>query len=330
MWNRKRRLDWRAHMPLNPLGRRNELLGPRAQRLCEVDRDSSQRPGATSAPPRRGFFRVLAATLLIGVLAYVPDSGSATYAPPPHDPTLGPFDPAAARKLSPEKRREYDVRFFNEMFVKDDHPTDPRYQLFKKMADEGFEVAHIALRLFDIRLAGDRYHPEAWPRLKALAAEGDASAICLHAKYAYVFEPKLDQRVVFEAVRGAAEAGHPHCSGIYAQYFRTGKFATPSRLQYIAWETKAAKGGDLLAQLIVAGLYAGGEGVDMDLARARCWVEEALRSNQTGLTSSHAQGIRWTIRENAERGMSRPGGYQLGTGCEVRSARDTAPREVSP
>lgn len=278
---------------------------------------------------RRGFFRIaLAAALLIGALIYAHESRSTTYAPPPSDSTLGTFDPATARKLSPDKRREYDVRFFNEMFVKNDHPTDSRYQLFKRMADEGFEVAHLALRLFDIRLGGDRYRPEAWPRLKALAAEGDLSAVCLHAKYAYVFDPKLDQRVVFDAVRGAAEAGHPHCSGLYAHYFRRGQFVNADVTQYVSWETKAAKAGDLLAQLIVADLYARGEGVDMDLARARCWIEEALKSDQTGLTHSHAQGIRWTIRENAERGTARPGAYQLGTGCEVRGAQDAGSRGV--
>jgi hypothetical protein len=281
------------------------------------------------APARRCFIRaIVACAVLVGVLAYTPNSGSATYVPPPHDPTLGPFDPDTARKLSPEKRREYDVRFFNEMFVKDDHPTDARYQLFKKMADEGFEVAHLALRLFDIRLGGNRYRPEAWPRLKALAAEGDLSAICLHAKYTYIFEPKLDQRVVFEAVRAAAEAGHPHCSGIYAHYFRRGQFADADIAQYVSWETKAAKAGDLLAQLSVADLYASGRGIRVDLARARCWVEEALRSDQTRLTHSHAQAIRWVIRENAERGMDTPGAYKPGTGCEVRVQQDTRRREA--
>jgi len=269
---------------------------------------------------RQGFFRItLAAALLLGALIYIQESRSATHGPPPQDPTLSPFDPAAARKLSPEKRREYDVRFFNEMSMKDHHPTDPRYQLFKKMADEGFEVAHLALRLFDIRLGGDRYRPEAWPRLKALAAAGDLSAVCLHAKYAYVFEPKLDQRVVFGAVRGAAEAGHPHCSGIYAQYFRTGKLVMSNPSQYVAWETKAAKGGDLLAQLILADLYATGQHVPVDLPRARCWLEEALRSDQTAKTWNDVQSIRFGVSQAAARGFDNTGAYLLGTGCEVRS-----------
>jgi hypothetical protein len=288
--------------------------------MCEVSGDSLRRPGARLAAPRRGFFRgILAVAFLIATLGYGPDSRSATYAPPPHDPTLAPFDPAAARKLSPEKRREYDVRFFNEMFMKDHHPTDPRYQLFRKMADEGFEVAHLALRLFDIRLGGARYRPEAWPRLKALVGEGDLSAVCLHAKYAYVFEPKLDQRVVFEAVRRVAEAGHPHCSGIYAQYFRTGKLVVPNSQQYIAWETKAAKDGDLAAQLTLASLYASGDSVGIDLALARCWLEEALRSDQTAKTWNDAQSIRFGVSRSAARGFDNTGSYLPGTRCEVRS-----------
>jgi hypothetical protein len=291
---------------------------------------SSRSFAVRSGSSRQGFARLIVAATLLAALLYVPESWSGTYVPPPHDPTLGPFDPAAAGKLSPEKRREYDVLFFNEMSLKDHYPTGPRYQLFRKMADDGFETAHLALQLFDIRLAGDRYHRQAWPRLEALAATGDSSAMCLRAKYAYVFEPTLDQRVVFETVQKLAEAGHPHCSGVYAQYFRTGKFVTPSSSEYVAWETKAAKAGDLLAQLILADLYATGVGAYVDLARARCWLEEVLRTNQSGIVLADAQGIRFSIRESAARGFDNTGSYVAGTGCEARADESRGVSQKEP
>jgi TPR repeat protein len=260
----------------------------------------------------------LAVALLIGVSLYAPDSRSDSFRPPPHDPTLGPFDPTTAQKLSPEKRREYDILFFNEMSVKDDHPTAQRYQLFREMAHDGFEVAHVTLELFDIRLAGDRFNPISWPRLKKLVAEGDVSAKCLYALYVKAFEPAVDESVRRQAIREAAEAGHPRCSTAHAGYL----LLEGSEKEGFLWREQAASAGDLLAQLAQARAYASGKGAPRDLDRAECWLQEAWRSDQTAKTKSSIMAIQWGIREQRGHSSMPSAQYAPGTACKVRTNKE--------
>lgn len=316
LWSRERRLDRRAHMALNRLGPRNELLGPRAQRLYEVGHDLSQRPGATSVPPCRGSRVILAAALLIGALLCAPDSQSNTPGSPARDRTLRPFDPAKAPDLSPEKRREYDVRFFNEMSLRREHPLEPRYQLFREMAEDGFEVAHLALRLYDIRHSdGTLRDPQAVKRLKALAAGGDLSAKCFYGMFASKAEhPNFDRMGILPYIIDAGDGGHPYCTGAFASFLR-GDGPLPSR--YEEWiriqkdpakrivralelEERAARAGDLRSQSSLALSFRLGKKVPLDYGRARCWAAIAIRTSGSAPiivndAISLENGIRWAV-----------------------------------
>lgn len=256
---------------------------------------------------------IFATAFLTIVLLYGPSSRGEEFRPPPHDSTLRAFDTTKAHSLSSGKRREYDVLFFNEMTVKDDLPTAQRYHLFREMAYAGFEVAHVALELFDIRKAGDRFNPKSWPRLKKLVAEGDVSAKCLYALYAKAFEPAVDESVRRQAIREAAEAGHSRCSTAYSAYLRL----DGAEQDAFVWRDRAASAGDLLAQLGQARAHASGKGAPLDLDRAECWLNEAWRSDQTGMTQSSIVSIRSGIREQREQ-HSTPGvRYAPGTACRV-------------
>ena len=293
--------------------------------LGRVNRRSLRGFGQGSAPASRGIsWPVVAAVLLVIVLLYSPNSRSENFRPPLHDPTLGPFDATKARGLAIEKRREYDVLFFNEMAVKDDHPTAQRYTLFRQMADDGFEVAHVALELFDIRRAGDRFNPKAWPRLKKLAAEGDVSAKCLYALYAKAFEPVINEPVRRQAIKEAAEAGHPRCSTAYAGYLHLEGLEKDEFL----WQEQAASAGDLLGQLGQARAHASGKGAPLDLDRAECWLNEAWRSNQTAKTKSSIMAIEWAIREQRGHSSVPSARYAPGTACRVRTAKQNSDRPL--
>jgi len=287
--------------------------------LGRVNRRSLRGFGQGSAPASRGIsWPVVAAVLLVIVLLYSPNSRSENFRPPLHDPTLGPFDATKARGLAIEKRREYDVLFFNEMAVKDDHPTAQRYTLFRQMADDGFEVAHVALELFDIRRAGDRFNPKAWPRLKKLAAEGDVSAKCLYALYANDLEPSIGEGTRRQLIKEAASAGHPRCSTAYSAYLRL----DGAEQDAFVWRDRAASAGDLLAQLGQARAHASGKGAPLDLDRAECWLNEAWRSNQTAKTKSSIMAIEWGIGEERGHGSRPSVHYALGTACRVPAARE--------
>ncbi|MDP1634504.1 MAG: hypothetical protein Q8L69_07455, partial [Gallionellaceae bacterium] len=73
---------------------------------------------------------------------------------------LPPFDHEKAKQLSPEKRREYDVVFFNEVVVWNMNSNRygkgvndslvGRIAEFRRMAGDGYLPAYVALRLLDI------------------------------------------------------------------------------------------------------------------------------------------------------------------------------------
>lgn len=101
---------------------------------------------------------------------------------------LPSFDYEKAKRLSPEKRREYDVVFFNQAEVwnmnSNRYGSDPRASSggrmaeFKRMAADGYLPAYVALRLLDIEEGRYRNDLEAVAMLEKAAEEGDASAMC--------------------------------------------------------------------------------------------------------------------------------------------------------
>jgi hypothetical protein len=334
MRHRERRLDQQAVVSPDHLG--NRLPGLPGQHLSEVNHGWSQRPGVVSTSPGRGFSRVvLAAALLVGALLCAPDSKSTPPGFPPRDQTLRPFDPVKADALSPERRREYDVRFFNEMSLHGHHPLEPRYQLFRRMADDGFEVAYLALRLYDIRHSdGTLRDPQAMKRLKALAAEGDLSAKCFYGRFAWRGDRQgFDWFETLPYIIDAAEAGHPSCTGALASFLRGDRTLPP---QYERWariqqdpharmskalelEEQAARAGDLGSQSWLALAYELGNHVPRDYGRARCWAAIATRTSGgaafvAGKAIALEQNIRWAVaRQNYDASSIKK--YREGSWC---------------
>lgn len=212
------------------------------------------------------------------------------------DDILPPFNEAKAKQLSLEKRRQYDVLLFNQLVVRGEMPSEPRYQLFRKMADDGFEVAYLTLELFDIRYSDlPQKYPRGMDRLKDLAKQGDASAQCLYGLYGGLFEAEAEnEKAHKEYINASAKQGHPACSASYGLMF------TNSKKEEIEWIKKSAEAGDMIAQLTLADTYARGIDLSPNFSLARCWANEAVIQSKTVYAKSNTQNILW-LEEKAKR-----------------------------
>lgn len=138
---------------------------------------------------------------------------------------LPPFDHEKAKQLTPEKRREYDVIFFNQVEVwnmnSNRYGSDPRASSvgrvaeFRRMAADGYLPAYVALRLLDIEEGRYRNDPEAVAMLEKAAEEGDASAMCAFGvipidPYNERTYAERSARALRMVERGFA-LGHPAC-----------------------------------------------------------------------------------------------------------------------
>ncbi|TAN72219.1 MAG: sel1 repeat family protein [Gallionella sp.] len=161
---------------------------------------------------------------------------------------LPPFDYKKAKQLTPEKRREYDVVFFNEVLVwnMNSNRYGPglmdsnigRDAEFRRMAGDGYLPAYVALRLLDIVRGSERNDPEAVAMLLKAADEGDASAMCAFG--AIPINSLEESSYAERSARGARMVergfalGHPACMA-----YRGGDYLS-GNVSAIPKNTKAA------------------------------------------------------------------------------------------
>lgn len=135
------------------------------------------------------------------------------------------FDSAKAAQLTPEKRAAYEQELFSEVLhwfrPTQRYPTwEPNYYLpreerWLEMANDGFELAHIVLRVVQPG-AGKKYNAgPAFKRLEALADQGDQGAMCLMQSLSIIASPRdvtpqINERARHWMVEGA-KLGHPEC-----------------------------------------------------------------------------------------------------------------------
>ncbi|PKO65360.1 MAG: hypothetical protein CVU22_20340 [Betaproteobacteria bacterium HGW-Betaproteobacteria-16] len=138
---------------------------------------------------------------------------------------LESFDSTKAAQLSPQKRTAYEQELFSEVLHWFDPTTRyptwepnyylPREQRWLEMANDGFELAHIALRVLQPS-AGVKYNAgPAFKRLEKLAEQGDQGAMCMMQSIRIVASPRdvtpeVIERAQHWMVKGA-ELGHPQC-----------------------------------------------------------------------------------------------------------------------
>ena len=159
---------------------------------------------------------VALASLLVALVCGCPEGNTA------------PFDFDKAKNLSPEKRRQYDVVFFNEIAVWDwtsnrygKNSPAKRKTEFEEMAADGYLPAYVALRLVRFSPKARLNDPEALRMLLDEAKRGDPSAMC--AVSAIPSDNSLwpNEKVRIETARqmtiAAAERGQGDCAASYGR-----------------------------------------------------------------------------------------------------------------
>jgi hypothetical protein len=201
------------------------------------------------------------------------------------------FDFEKAKRLSPEKRSEYDVIFFNEMMTwnlnSNRYVTDSqkkRKAEFEQMAADGYFPAYAALRLVGIVPAAERNDPEALAMLLAEAKKGEPSSMCAVAviptKTALWGSEKKRIDTAREMMVAAARRGHGHCLGSYGGALLRGNISGigPDRENGMALLLESARQGyyraasilfNVRMQKVLAKQFDFED--DVEVRRALCW-----------------------------------------------------------
>jgi hypothetical protein len=139
---------------------------------------------------------------------------------------LEPFDPSRAALLTPERRAAYERELFEELFYWFEptrrypmwHPKlfyVARERRWKEMAADGFELAHVVLRVVQPSTGRRFWMEPAFLRLEALAEQGDVGAMCLMAGLNVIGSGgKYNARrgaVARRWMERGAALGHPQC-----------------------------------------------------------------------------------------------------------------------
>ncbi|HEX5737834.1 MAG TPA: hypothetical protein VFY22_04940 [Hydrogenophaga sp.] len=178
-------------------------------------------PVLSVRPPRRHRWR-----WLLGILVLLLALGALWFGWLVRFPWhLQKFDSTKAAQLSPEKRAAYEQELFSEVLhwfrPTQRYPTWepnyylPREQRWLEMANDGFELAHIVLRVVQPG-AGKKYNAgPAFKRLEELAEQGDQGAMCMMQSIRIIASPRDVTPQIAERtqqwVRKGAELGHPEC-----------------------------------------------------------------------------------------------------------------------
>ena len=202
-----------------------------------------------------------------------------------------------------EQQKKLDVQLFNELMVRKDEWPGTKYtrkrriNIFEVMDKEGFEVAGLALKLWDIRpgtSGGMRFNRRAYDRLIELAELGDHSAECLASMTIWKWKIKSDYDKRYRYIKSAADAGQAKCTGYLGGIYRKGLYGIGKDLaQAEKLREKAAYLGSesaVLLQIFKYKDYMHNMSLT-DKYRARCWYLKALE-NDTGM----AWGDRPTVQ----------------------------------
>lgn len=244
---------------------------------------------------------------------------SACLAQPPDMP---PFDAAKAKLLSPERRVQLDVAFFNE-FVLKSHTTLnrpdswPRGERVRAMGEEGYELAYIAEQIFDFHNLGlvrkDVDYQRWWQRVVEMAEQDDPSALCLiwrseyqlRGDYGLILPRQANEPTPDQALERAAQLGHPQCMGDWGNWRHRDE---PEKRA--EWNLKGARMGCVECRIRISSWYRDGLGLSKSKDLAWCWITEAWRQTDAVEVLSRIRsttGVIWpTLTERPRLTIYRP------------------------
>lgn len=141
------------------------------------------------------------------------------------------FNTSMASAMSEKRRTQLQFELFSDLYVwtKDSQRYPDSYmnrlseQRWQAMADEGYELAYLALRLYEPAKVYAHDPLPALRRLGELAHQGDVAAICLIAR-AINYQPgvvrvEVQRHYMFEHnwLQKGVLLGHPRCVGDVGQ-----------------------------------------------------------------------------------------------------------------
>jgi hypothetical protein len=221
--------------------------------------------------------------------------------------TEKPSATKATSELPPEKVREYDRIFFNEIEIWNKngrvHDFWSRERLFREMARDGYEVAGIALEIFKPTRGIVVTSVPAYEKLRSLAGSGDASAMCfLNFAYAKMDSDRIPYRFENELkyVERGLRLGHPDCKYTIATFYGSGAWGYPrDREKALAMIREVALEGYYVAHVSMFNDYAKDARRFSDLAivkRALCWGLLAQQHTNWALFDHYLNDLRAAAR----------------------------------
>lgn len=239
------------------------------------------------------------------------------------------FDHAKAATLSPERRAQMDVAFFNDFVVRDmpggmwqSGTSHPRGARIHALAEEGFEVAWLAEQFYNFNRIGYRDTQNGqhyWNRIKELADGGDASAQCFIwfsaeelQLYGFFKPPQTDVENRAYYLKLAVAQGQPECTGSW------GAYPDKDQKKHAENNLYAAKKGCVSCQSRVRSFYLNGSGLPKDMSKAWCWALEAERNNDSLSYVGDRQIVHRAIMQTKPNDMGRPEDliqYRPGSNC---------------
>lgn len=248
------------------------------------------------------------------------------------------FDHAKATAIAPKRQAQMDVAFFNDFVVRDmpggmwqSGGRHPRGDRIHKLAEEGFEVAWLAERLYDFHRFGFHNTPHAggyWNRIKELADGGDASAQCfiwLAAEELQVDSffkpPKADVDNRAHYLQLAVAQGQAECTGSW------GAYPDENLRKHAENNLYAAKKGCARCQSRLRGFYQRGDGLPKDLAKAWCWALETVQNSDSLMYETDRRLLHSDIIQLKPDHSGRPEDltqYRPGTHCTEQITASTS------
>ncbi len=205
-------------------------------------------------------------------------------------PRIGEFDWDKYYALTPEKRRQYDLLFFNEMETWNMNSTrygleefgKKREQDFRRMAADGYLPAYVAVRIFGFQGGNVYSDTEAYEMLLRAAETGTGSERCALSPIRWwtmfgqetSFLKDVDQATLDRFYRLGIDDGHFSCQYVYAVRYQHGRDGFPKDLALAEkYFVQSAAQGYFPAQRGLAFSYIG-QGIKnvAEAERMLCWA----------------------------------------------------------
>lgn len=206
---------------------------------------------------------------------------------------LPAFDAVKAQRLSVELRAELERELFRELWMwktesrryQMPNGLKEREQRWRAMADEGYELAHLTLQVFEPGVGRTHNPLPVLERLDELARQGDAGAMCLYGGIAFQlpiwavdWSPQWKQSR--EWMEKGAALRHPQCLIAFGGRLTAGVDGYPLQVK---------RGSEMLFEAIRKGYIHGAEelwvyfvqqGLDKPINRQLeyCWSYHAAKN----------------------------------------------------